>query len=46
MVHFSEGWYVVGAGRNGIEFNFLLIFCLLEVMFGFTNKLKTIAAGK
>ena len=25
MVHYPEGWYVVGGGRNGIEFNILLI---------------------
>lgn len=29
MVHFTEGWYVVGGGRNGVEFNVLLIFVLL-----------------
>ena len=33
LVHYKEGWYVVGAGRNGIEFNFLLIFVLLTIMF-------------
>src|SRR5688572_7979140 len=33
LVHFKEGWYVVGGGRNGIEFNFLLIFVLLTIMF-------------
>ena len=22
MVHFKEGWFVVGGGRNGMEFNF------------------------
>jgi putative oxidoreductase len=32
MVHYQEGWYVVGGGRNGVEFNFLLIFALLTVM--------------
>jgi putative oxidoreductase len=32
-VHFKEGWFVVGAGRNGMEFSFLLIFVLLAVMF-------------
>lgn len=25
MVHLEHGWYVVGGGRNGVEFNFLLI---------------------
>jgi putative oxidoreductase len=33
MVHFKEGWYVVGNGRNGVEFNFLLIFVLLTILF-------------
>lgn len=33
LVHFKEGWYVVGAGRNGVEFNFILIFALLTIMF-------------
>lgn len=33
MVHFKEGWFVVGGGRNGIEFNFLLIFVLLTILF-------------
>ena len=33
LVHFKEGWYVVGGGRNGIEFNFLLIFVLLTIIF-------------
>tara|TARA_R110000796_G_scaffold252637_1_gene389612 strand:- start:55485 stop:55883 length:399 start_codon:yes stop_codon:yes gene_type:complete len=41
LIHFKEGWYVVGDGRNGIEFNFLLIFALLSVMFpnGFKKKI-------
>lgn len=33
MVHLPEGWYVVGGGRNGVEFNFLLIFVLLTLIF-------------
>lgn len=40
MVHFKEGWYVVGGGRNGVEFNFLLIVALITIIFphGFKNK--------
>ena len=40
MVHLKEGWFVVGGGRNGIEFNFLLIFVLLTILFpdGFFKK--------
>jgi putative oxidoreductase len=33
MIHGREGWFVVGGGRNGVEFNFLLIFALLTLMF-------------
>lgn len=33
MIHFNEGWFVVGGGRNGMEFNFLLIAALLAIMF-------------
>lgn len=33
MIHGPEGWYVVGAGRNGAEYNFVLIVMLLTVMF-------------
>lgn len=33
MVHAPEGWYVVGGGRNGAEFNFLLIATLLTIMY-------------
>jgi putative oxidoreductase len=31
MVHAREGWFVVGAGRNGAEYSVLLIACLLCV---------------
>lgn len=27
LVHFPEGWFVVGAGRNGMEYSLLLIIC-------------------
>ena len=33
LIHFKEGWFVVGAGRNGMEFSVLLIFVLLAIMF-------------
>ena len=38
-IHFKEGWFVVGAGRNGMEFSFVLIFMLLAIIFpnGFKN---------
>lgn len=28
MVHLPEGWFVVGGGRNGMEYSVLLITCL------------------
>jgi putative oxidoreductase len=27
LVHFPEGWFVVGGGRNGMEYSVLLIIC-------------------
>jgi putative oxidoreductase len=33
LVHWKEGWYVVGGGRNGIEYNFILICILIHLMF-------------
>jgi putative oxidoreductase len=32
-VHLKEGWFVVGAGRNGMEFSFVLVFMLLTLIF-------------
>jgi putative oxidoreductase len=31
LVHFKEGWFVVGGGRNGIEYSVLLIVCFIAV---------------
>ena len=33
LVHMPAGWFVVGLGRNGMEYSFLLIVCLLCVGF-------------
>jgi putative oxidoreductase len=33
MIHAWEGWYVVGGGSNGVEFNFILIFIFLSFLF-------------
>lgn len=32
MVHIKSGWFVVGGGNNGVEFNFLLIFVLIQLL--------------
>lgn len=29
LVHAPNGWFVVGAGRNGVEYSVLLITCLI-----------------
>lgn len=31
LVHAQEGWFVVGLGRNGMEYSVLLIICLLGI---------------
>jgi len=33
LVHWPAGWFVVGAGRNGMEYSVLLIACLLAVFY-------------
>lgn len=33
MVHWKEGWFVVGSGRNGMEYSALLIASLLAVAY-------------
>ena len=33
MVHGRNGWYVVGGGLNGVEFNVLLIFAFATFLF-------------
>lgn len=40
MVHLQDGWFVVGGGRNGVEFNVLLIVVILTIMF--PNGLKKV----
>ena len=35
LVHAPEGWFVVGLGRNGMEYSVLLIVCLLSVAYQF-----------
>ena len=31
MVHAPSGWFVVGAGRNGVEYSVLLLACLTAI---------------
>lgn len=32
MVHAPEGWFVVGLGRNGVEYSVLLILSLVVII--------------
>ncbi|GAB5521141.1 MAG: hypothetical protein RhofKO_33920 [Rhodothermales bacterium] len=36
LVHAQEGWFVVGAGRNGVEYSVLLIVVLLALAYATT----------
>ncbi len=33
MIHWNEGWFVVGAGRNGMELSVVLIVSLLAIAY-------------
>ena len=33
MIHGENGWFVIGSGRNGIEFSVLMIFVLVYLSF-------------
>lgn len=38
LVHRPEGWFVVGGGRNGMEYSVLLIVCLGVVAWAYMPK--------
>lgn len=38
LVHGREGWFVVGAGRNGIEYSVLLIICFISITWSAKTK--------
>lgn len=35
LVHYPDGWFVVGGGTNGMEFSFALIACLLGIVWAY-----------
>jgi len=41
LVHAQEGWFVVGAGRNGMEYSVLLIAVLLAVAYAAQSSVRT-----
>ena len=43
LVHLPFGWFVVGAGRNGMEYSVLLIAGLLLVAWSYSGKQKVAA---
>ena len=45
-VHWPEGWFVVGGGRNGMEFSFLLIVCLLAIALSASARKPASAASR
>jgi len=40
LVHYPDGWFVVGAGRNGMEYSVLLLVCLVAVAWAHAPSLK------
>lgn len=40
LVHAPEGWFVVGLGRNGMEYSVLLVVCLLSVTYQYLPERK------
>lgn len=38
LVHGREGWFVVGAGRNGMEYNVLLMICFISTIWATPKK--------
>ncbi len=38
LIHAENGWFVVGAGRNGVEYSVTLIVCLFAVLWAYWPK--------
>lgn len=38
LIHFGEGWFVVGGGRNGMEYSVLMIVCLVCTAWAYRKK--------
>jgi putative oxidoreductase len=38
LIHIHDGWFVVGAGRNGIEYSITLIACLVAITVAYWPK--------
>lgn len=40
LIHGRVGWFVVGAGRNGVEYSVLLMLCLIVIAMTRTTALR------
>ncbi len=40
LVHLPEGWFVVGAGRNGVEYSVFLIVSLAAIAWAYRPQMK------
>jgi putative oxidoreductase len=40
LVHYPDGWFVVGAGRNGMEYSALLLVCLGATAWAYAPQLR------
>lgn len=38
LVHYPDGWFVVGAGRNGMEYSVLLLACLAATAWAYAPR--------
>ncbi|HMQ04131.1 MAG TPA: DoxX family protein [Pyrinomonadaceae bacterium] len=38
LIHWKEGWFVVGSGRNGMELSFVLVVSFLSVVYASYKK--------
>jgi putative oxidoreductase len=41
LVHAPHGWFVVGGGRNGVEYSVLLIACLISIILAERKSIST-----
>jgi putative oxidoreductase len=40
LVHYPAGWFVVGAGRNGMEYSVLLLICLAATAWAYAPQMR------
>lgn len=45
LVHAPSGWFVVGLGRNGVEYSVLLVVCLVAVVLEYRRNRHSVVAA-